>query len=63
MDAATMFLPKGKLMGPGDYWLNLYVMFSRVTGVEDMLILRPPSRDVLEKGPPASVREALRVGM
>ena len=42
------------------WWLNLYVMFSRVTRMEDMLILRPPSREVLEKGPPASVQEALR---
>ena len=40
--------------------LNLYVMFSRVTRMEDMLILRPPSRELLEKGPPTALREALR---
>jgi hypothetical protein len=42
------------------WWLNLYVMFSRVTRMEDMLLLRPPPRALLERGPPASVREALR---
>lgn len=42
------------------WWLNLYVMFSRVTRMEDMLLLRPPPRTLLERGPPASVREALR---
>ena len=43
-----------------EWWLNLYVMFSRVTRVEDLLLLRPPPRQLLERGPPASVREALR---
>ena len=43
-----------------DWWLNLYVMFSRVTRMEDMLLLRPPARKLLEKGPPAALREALR---
>ena len=44
-----------------DEWLlNLYVIFSRVTRMEDMLLLRPPPRQLLERGPPASVREALR---
>ena len=43
-----------------EWWLNLYVMFSRVTRMEDMLLLRPPPRQLLERGPPASVREALR---
>ena len=42
------------------WWLNLYVMFSRVTRLEDTLLLRPPPRKLLERGPPASVREALR---
>jgi hypothetical protein len=43
-----------------EWWLNLYVMFSRVTRMEDMLLLRPPPRTLLERGPPASVREALQ---
>jgi len=42
------------------WWLNLYVMFSRVTRMEDMLLLRPPPRELVERGPLASVREALR---
>ena len=37
----------------------MYVMCSRATCIEDMLLLRPPPRDLLERGPPASVREAL----
>ena len=41
------------------WWLHLYVIFSRATCVEDMLLLRPPPREFLERGPPASVREAL----
>jgi len=42
-----------------DWWLHLYVMFSRVTCMEDMLLLRPPPREILEAGPPADVRVAL----
>ena len=43
-----------------EWWLNLYVMLSRATKMEDMLLLRPPPRELLERGPPASVREALQ---
>jgi len=42
-----------------EWWLHLYVMFSRATCMEDMLLLRPPSREFLERGPPASVKAAL----
>ena len=35
-------------------------MFSRVTCMEDMLLLRPPPREVLEAGPPVEVQNALR---
>ena len=42
------------------WWLSPYVMFSRVTRMEDMLLIRPPPRKLLERGPPASVREALK---
>ena len=41
------------------WWLHLYVMFSRVTCMRNMLLLRPPPRELLEKGLPPSVREAL----
>ena len=46
-------------MDDDTWWLNLYVMFSRVTRMADMLILRPPPRELLERGPPAAVRAAL----
>ena len=42
------------------WWLNLYVMFSRVTRMEDMLLVRPPPRELLERGPPVSVGDALK---
>ena len=52
--------PRGR-QGASDeqWWLHLYVMFSRATCMEDMLLLRPPPREFLERGPPSSVREAL----
>ena len=34
-------------------------MFSRAACMEDMLLLRPPPREFLERGPPASVRKGL----
>ena len=34
-------------------------MFSRATCMEDMLLLRPPPRELLESGPPVSVKKAL----
>ena len=52
--------PAGKQgMTDGDWWLHLYVMFSRATSMADMLLLRPPPRPLLEGGPPANVRAAL----
>ena len=52
--------PQGRL-GTKDsaWWLHLYVMFSRATCMEDMLLLRPPPRELLESGPPVSVQKAL----
>ena len=51
---------RGRLgLSDDQWWLHLYVMFSRVTCMQDMLLLRPPPRDVLERGPPPSVRKAL----
>ena len=46
-------------MSDEQWWLHLYVMFSRATRMRNMLILRPPPRDILERGPPASLRKAL----
>ena len=42
-----------------EWWLHLYVMLSRATCMEDMLLLRPPPRELLEAGPPAEVKAAL----
>ena len=47
-------------MSDEQWWLHLYVMFSRATCMRNMLILRPPPREFLERGPPASLRDALR---
>eukprot|EP00959_Pyramimonas_sp_CCMP1952_P274313 5733792-Pyramimonas_sp.AAC.1 len=40
-------------------WLHLYVALSRAARVRNALILRPPPRDLLGRGPPASSRTAL----
>ena len=37
----------------------MYVMFSRATRMKDMLLLRPPPRDMLERGPPPHIVKAL----
>ena len=42
-----------------DWWLHLYVMLSRATCMADMLLLRPPPRALLERGPPPGVKKAL----
>ena len=46
-------------MSDEDWWLHLYVMLSRATSMEDMLLLRPPPRERLEPGPPRNVKAAL----
>ena len=46
-------------MTDDQWWLHLYVMLSRATCMEDMLLLRPPPRELLERGPPPHVRKAL----
>ena len=52
--------PQGKFgMDEDAWWLHLYAMFSRATCMADMLLLRPPPRRLLERGPPPSVRKAL----
>ena len=43
-------------MDDENWWLHLYVMFSRVTTMDDMLLLRAPPREILELGPPAAIR-------
>ena len=43
-----------------NWWLHLYVMFSRVTSLENLLLLRPPPRELLERGPPEAIVERLK---
>ena len=59
IDCARIEPRGGQGASDDQWWLHLYVMFSRATCMEDMLLLRPPPREFLERGPPASVREAL----
>ena len=40
---------------PNDCWLDLYVMLSRATLLEDLLLMRAPSAAFLLRGPPATV--------
>ena len=42
------------------WWFHLYVMLSRATRMEDLLLLRPPPKDLLERGPPAAILRALQ---
>ena len=52
--------PAGKIGMPDEaWWLHLCVMFPRATCVDVMLPLRQPPRELLEAGPPPSVRRAL----
>ena len=43
-----------------DYWLDLYVMLSRATRLDDLLLLRAPSLEFLSHGPPSTLKEQLR---
>ena len=38
----------------------LYVLFSRATRMEDMLLLRCPPKSFFDEGPPAYLKEFLR---
>jgi len=48
-------------MDDGDWWLHLYVMLSRATTLEDVLLVRAPKASWLLQGPPASLRQRLGV--
>ena len=48
-------------MNDDNWWLNFYVMFSRVTKMSDLLLLRPPPREILERGPPENVKNQLEI--
>ena len=42
-----------------DWWLDLYVMLSRATRLDDLLLLRAPDLEFFAKGPPKSLRTQL----
>ena len=44
-----------------DWWLYLYVMLSRATSLDDLLLLRAPDADFLLRGPPADLRVRLAI--
>ena len=42
-----------------DWWLELYVMLSRATCLNDLLLVRPPPATFLLRGPPANLKQQL----
>ena len=43
-----------------DWWLDLYVLLSRATRSEDLLLTRAPPVDFLLRGPPAGLHKQLK---
>ena len=43
-----------------DYWLELYVMLSRATRIQDLLLMRAPPCEFLLRGPPSGLRQQLQ---
>ena len=60
MDAATMALQKPANMSDDEWWLHLYVMLSRVRVAHRVLVYNLPPWEILERGPPAFVRDGVR---
>ena len=42
-----------------DWWLDLYVMLSRATRIEDLLLIRAPAAEFLLRGPPKGLKKQL----
>ena len=42
-----------------DWWLDLYVMLSRATRLDDLLLIRAPDLSFFAKGPPKTLRSQL----
>ena len=42
-----------------DWWFDLYVMLSRATRIEDLLLMRAPSSEFLRRGPPPGLQKQL----
>ena len=43
------------------WWLDLYVMLSRATTFDNLLLLRAPDAEFLLRGPPKCLQEQLKV--
>ena len=43
-----------------DWWLDLYVMLSRATRIQDLLLLRAPGSEFLLRGAPSGLQQQLR---
>ena len=44
-----------------DWWLHLYVMLSRATSLDDILLVRSPESSFLLRGPPANLARRLEL--
>ena len=42
-----------------DWWLDLYVMLSRATKLEDLLLMRAPELSFFAQGPPKTLQKQL----
>eukprot|EP00959_Pyramimonas_sp_CCMP1952_P130303 2724576-Pyramimonas_sp.AAC.1 len=57
MDGAPTALAEPVNMGHDDWWLHLYAVLSRARVAHRVLVYDLPPWDILERGPPAYVRE------
>ena len=48
-------------MDDDTWWLHLYVMLSRATTLDDILLLRAPGPEFLLRGPPKDLQTALKL--
>ena len=46
-------------MKDDDYWLHMYVMLSRATSIDDILLTRAPDASFLLRGPPPDLARRL----
>ena len=48
-------------MDDNTWWLHLYVMLSRATRLEDLLLLRQPDESLVMRGPPSDMLGQLQL--
>ena len=56
----SVSLPHDSNTARDDFWSALYVLLSRATRMEDMLLLRCPPKSFFDEGPPAYLKNFLR---